>query len=336
MTDQPSSALDLDETSLDPARDATGDICCAFSTTEVSKVGTGTTTRKHIAKLLWYVEQVDDQEYSVRQINVHNVPTGDPEFITLGELMTKYVPEVEFYEDKIVPAMDTLEDHLDEGETDYEEGKLYSAEGHFNKALGMDERNVRALFNLGLIYLDLKDADKARDMMEDILNIKTAFDGKNQHLFNSFGIALRKAGMFAEAALYYENALKFVKNDENLFYNLARVHYEQCDYEKSVDALEKLFAINPKLEIGHELVSIILTLANNRKLALKNGKEEVPSGIPRRITAIFNDYPEVKPSKLKVSASLIRFNAGGSTATGRARSGYSEGDGSSSLSFDMD
>jgi tetratricopeptide (TPR) repeat protein len=234
-------------TDLSRMRDSAGRIMCVFSSVEDMRVGTGTTTRKHLSKIYWYVEELSDDRFSLRRINSHHVPSGDGQVIPMSKLIEGFTPEVEFFEGNTIPAMELLQEFLEQGTEQREQGKLYSAQDNFRRALGMDEANVRALFNLGLIALSLHDLDKARDMMRELLKIRSTFAGKDQHLFNEFGIALRKAGLFDEAAAYYAKALEFVEDDENLYYNLARANYERGRWEECVEAIGRSRALNPHL-----------------------------------------------------------------------------------------
>ena len=52
---------------------------------------------------------------------------------------------------------------------------------------------------------------------------------EHKHLFNEFGIALRKKGMFGEAIRYYHRAIELTRKDENIYLNLARAHFEKGD-----------------------------------------------------------------------------------------------------------
>ncbi|MEF2232351.1 MAG: tetratricopeptide repeat protein, partial [Pseudodesulfovibrio sp.] len=195
-----------------------GAVRCVFSSLERIKVGTGVTTRGHASKLLWFVEGLGEGRFSLRKLNDHHVPTGEGKVIGLDRLLRDYAPEVEHYEQYTLPAMELLEDFLDEGEGQRVAGKLYSAEGSFRKALGLDEQNVRALFNLGLVYMAMEDADRTRDLMRSLLTIRSAFTGKDQHLFNEFGISLRKHGLFREAVEYYSRALDYAPDDDHLLF----------------------------------------------------------------------------------------------------------------------
>ena len=260
---------------------------CVFSTMETINVGTGTTTQKHDSKQYCYVEHLEDRKFSVRPVNQNYLPSGESKTISLEELMDKYVPELEYLESNTIPAMEQQDEHLDDGDADREEGKLYSAEGHYSKALIMDQENVRALFSLGLVYLEMKDKKKSRDMMKNILEVKTAFDGKNEHLFNEFGMKLRKTGMFDEAVEYYTKATQYVKHDQNLYYNLARANYERDNWEACVNALGMCYSIDPKMKASNDLFSIILRLDKKPELCEQIGKPPVPKTVIDHIRDIY-------------------------------------------------
>lgn len=266
-----------------------GSVRCVFSSADEMRVGTGTTTRKHVSRIYWYVEQLADDRFSLRRINSHHVPTGEELVIPLRELIDGYVPEIEFFEGNTVPAMELLQEYLDQGTEQREQGKLYSAQDSFCRALGMDEGCVRALFNLGLIALSLHDLDKARDMMRELLKIRSTFLGKDQHLFNEFGIALRKAGLYDEAADYYAKALEFVEDDEHLFYNLARVNYERGQWALCVEALGRSRALNPGLAATHQLGELLVELANNDTLREQHNKPPVPDDVAAKLVAFMRD-----------------------------------------------
>lgn len=270
------STLDIDPGFLEGTISEEGAVRCVFSTLEKIKVGTGTTTRRHLSKIYWYVEEIGNQRFSTRRLNANHVPIGEDKIIDVKTLMQKYTPEVEFFEDNTLPAMEQLEDHLEEGEQFREEGAYYSAEGSFNKALAIEEKNVRALFNLGIVYMELQNLDKARDMMKELLKIKASFLGKDQHLFNEFGISLRHNGLINEAVEYYSKALDYVKDDDHLYYNLARAHFESGDWEECVRHLRTSRALNPKLDVANAMAEKIVELAADPALCERVGKPPVP------------------------------------------------------------
>lgn len=253
-----------------------GMVRCVFSTVKKMKVGTGTTTNTEEGRALWFVEQVAAEKFEARKINRQNVPFGDPEAIPMHRLINEFTPEVAYFEDEVLPAMTALEEKLEKGDEHRANGRLYSAEMEYGDALEVDEQNVRALFGLGLIFADRKELDRTRELLGELIDVKSAFAGKNQHLFNEFGIALRKAGMFSEAAAYYSRALEFAQEDENLFYNLARSHYENGDWEACFDALAKSNQLNPDLQVVETLLQVIVALADDEKRLARYRKPPVP------------------------------------------------------------
>lgn len=300
--------LDLEDSG--DSNDLTGgDVQCVFSSQEMLKVGTGTTTRKHVSKIYWFVQSRGKEEFLARQINSHHVPAGEDVIIGLAELLETYIPEIEIWEEKVLPAMQELETLLEDGTSDREDGKLYSAEESFKQALTIEEQNVRALFNLGLIYLELEATDKARDMMTELLKLKTPFTGKDQHLFNELGISLRKNEMYDEAVAYYAHALQFIKDDEHLFYNLSRAHYERNDWPECVAALKACRELNPQLSAACDLAQLLYELSNDDALCKKNGKPVVPNNVAAAIVSVHNIDRTAYPVQ----------NTGSNPETGRAR-----------------
>ena len=63
-----------------------------FSSQELRKVGTGTTTRKSVTKTFWYAEEEPDGRLYVQPINSNYVPTGNKKYISKDELLTKFSP----------------------------------------------------------------------------------------------------------------------------------------------------------------------------------------------------------------------------------------------------
>lgn len=60
-----------------------------FSSQELRKVGTGTTTRKTVTKTFWYAEEEPDGRLYVQPINSNYVPTGNKKYITKDELLAQ-------------------------------------------------------------------------------------------------------------------------------------------------------------------------------------------------------------------------------------------------------
>lgn len=290
-----------------------GHIRCVFSTTKTVKMGMGANSRKHLSRVYWFVEQVGDGLFEIRQINTKNVPAGDAQVIPMHKLVNEFTPQLAYYEDVVLPAMEELEEILEQGDDYREDGRLYSAEMEYDRALNIEEKNVRALFGLGLIFTSRKEVQRTRELLAELVNVKAAFDGKNQHLFNEFGISLRKVGLYTEATIYYRRGLDFVSDDENLYYNLARAHYEDGDWTGCLEGLIMSHRLNPGLEVAHDLFEVIVGLAEDEKLLRLYGKPPVPPKVAARARQIL----AVETGKLPLDEGPVIFGG----VRGRARTG---------------
>jgi tetratricopeptide (TPR) repeat protein len=219
-----------------------------FSTQSVQKVGTGTTVRKTIQKTFWMVDELESGAIQIQPLNVNYVPSGPKRKIAKEDLLEKFSPEPEFYVSNVFPAIKDLEKTVDKGDEHRKKGELFSAEHEFQRALAVDVDNVRANFGLGLTYLERGEAKKADNIFERLVKLEAAFEPEHKHLFNDFGINLRKNKMYDQALIYYQRALELSQADENLHYNIARCYFEQDQTGKAVEHLKKALQMNPELE----------------------------------------------------------------------------------------
>lgn len=228
-----------------------------FSTQEIRKVGTGTTTRKTVQKTFWFVEQ-HGNDIECQPLNTNYVPSGPKRKISMEDLINKFSPEPEFYMNSVYPKMRELQHSVSQGDKYRENGESFAAEYEYSRALKVDEDNVRANFGIGLTYLERGDASKAQDIFERLVKLDAAFEPQHKHLFNEFGISLRKNKMLAESREYYARALQLSPKDENLNMNMARVLLESKDMEGCVDYLLEALRIAPRHEQSLKFMSWLI------------------------------------------------------------------------------
>ncbi|QGY41961.1 tetratricopeptide repeat protein [Pseudodesulfovibrio cashew] len=221
-----------------------------FSSQTVAKVGTGTTTRKTIQKAYWFAEEKapapgEEPVVVVQPLNTNNVPSGPKDEVPLSDFLDRFNPEIEYHQKVVFPKMKELSTTIQRAEAQRDQGALYSAEFEFSNALAVDEENVRANFGLGLTYMERGDAAKAADLFERVVGLDAAFAPEHKHLFNEFGINLRKSKLLDQAVAYYSRALELTENDENLFYNIARAYFERGDVDQCRENLSKALEIHP-------------------------------------------------------------------------------------------
>jgi len=232
-----------------------------FSTQTVEKVGTGTTQRKTISKMFWFCTQNDAGEVMVQALNKNMVPAGASTAVPLDDFLAKYNPEPEMYLKNVYPKMQELSSTVQRAEEQRQRGALYSAQFEYENALAVDEENVRANFGLGLTYVERGEATKAKDILGRIVGLDAAFAPEHKHLFNEFGISLRKSRMVDQSIEYYTRALTMTENDENLHYNAARAYYDKGDMEKCREHLDRALALNPT----HEEVAKFIEFLDKKK-----------------------------------------------------------------------
>jgi len=240
-------------------RDGAEKIKGIFSTQTVAKVGTGTTQRRTIQKTYWDVEELEDGQISIQPLNRNYVPSGPKRQIERDDFLTKFNPEPEFYVSTVYPAIKEMDGAIVRGEKHRERGAAYSAEFEYQQAMSIDEENVRANFGLGLTYLDRGDQVKANDIFERLVGLEAAFETEHKHLFNDFGINMRKNKMYDQALQYYLRAEELVKNDEHLFHNIARCYFEKGNVDECKKYLIKSLDVNPDLEASKQFWAYLQT-----------------------------------------------------------------------------
>ncbi|MCA1944586.1 MAG: tetratricopeptide repeat protein [Desulfovibrio sp.] len=223
-----------------------------FSTQAIQKVGTGTTVRRTIQKSFWMCVEQPDESIEIQPLNSNCVPSGPRRIITKDELLQKFSPEPEFYINSVYPAMQELNNNISQGEEHRQKGEYLSAEHRFQKALAVDVNNVRANFGLGLTYLERGEVDKADNIFDRLVRLDAAFAPEHKHLFNEFGINLRKNKMYDQALSYYSRALSLSKGDEHLHYNIARAHFEKSQLAEAASHLDIALTMNPGLEAARK------------------------------------------------------------------------------------
>lgn len=217
-----------------------------FSTQVLEGASTGSSTRQVIRKQYWNALELDGEVIEIQPLNENFVPSRPKKQIPKDHFLEHFHAEPEFYVSTVLPRMRALEKTLQRGETHRQNGESYSAEFEFNSALNVDDENVRATFGLGLTYMDRGDTLKAEDILKRLVHLDAAFEARHKHLFNEFGINLRKNHMFGQALDYYERALELSSDDDHLLVNIARLHFERGDIRKCVLHLKEALSLNPE------------------------------------------------------------------------------------------
>lgn len=216
-----------------------------FSLQKTIKIGAGATSRRVAQSSFFFVSENEEGQLIMQALGPLGLPVGTKTPITREDLLKSYLPEPGMYQQTVLPKMREVQVSVARGEKFRKRGETFTAEFEFNKALALDEENVRANFGIGLCYLSRGEKQKADEVFRRVVSIEAAYEPEHKHLFNEFGINLRRNGMYEQALDYYGRALDFAKDDEHLFFNIARTHIERRDLGRAREALEQALAINP-------------------------------------------------------------------------------------------
>lgn len=226
-----------------------------YSMEHETLIGTGHTSRTHVAVTYWFAKMQDADHVAVQPLNLQHVPSGALQEMSKEDFMDMYKPEPFYYKTHTVPALKTLQRKIEMGCDAMKVGDLDAAERQFLKALMVDDKNIDANMRLGEVYSEMGDVKNLRKVLNNLMCIDEAFTQKHREKFNQFGISMRKNGHFDEAIGYYNKALEFTDKDEHLHFNLARVHYDRGAVNPCIACLEKALTLNPNFNIAHKFLT---------------------------------------------------------------------------------
>lgn len=218
-------------------------------------LGTGHTKKTQRIKNYCHAEQLDDELIQVSYLGNEGHPTGIVIKMPYDEFMNKYTFEPD-YKVKTKEERDT-DKHIALAEKHRSRNEFNSAEWEYNSALKIDPDSIRANFGVGTLYMEMGQVDKAKGVFQKLSRIEAIFEEENKHIFNEFGIELRKANMIDEALANYMKAIEISPGDENLYFNVARLYYDAKDWTNALKWIEKSISTNPYSREAKQFESLI-------------------------------------------------------------------------------
>jgi tetratricopeptide (TPR) repeat protein len=190
-----------------------------------------------------------DKRIEMHLLDIYDEISDISEVVDLAEFKNRFFLQPGYMNEK--PSREErLKQNLigrlcDLADTHYKAREYHSAEYEFNRAIRLDENSVRANFGLGLTYIAQGDEGQARALFTKLANLDAVYEQSHKHLFNSFGIQLRKLGMFHQAMEHYNRALQIVQDDEHLWFNLGRCLHEDGKEPAARKMIIKALQLNP-------------------------------------------------------------------------------------------
>jgi len=214
---------------------------------EEIKLGAGSTAKATTVENYYQVARRDEDHVEIQLLDFKDEPLGGPSVIP-KEKLKDYIYCPDYFEKKKSSKEVLIEKHVRSGDEHFQKKEYFSAEYEYNQVLSVDEDHLKANLGKGKTLYARGDKEEAKKIFSKISNLENLFDVENKHIFNEFGIELRKRGLFEEAIMNYLKAIHIDPKDEVLYYNLGRSYYEQGDYRKAVDQLKLALKIKPEFK----------------------------------------------------------------------------------------
>jgi len=221
-------------------------------------IGTGGTAKTQEIQNYYLAKLLEQNLIQVQLLDIDYNPLPIFEKVGLDDFKRRFKFLPGFSKDLPSPQEKQIDKAIAQAEAHYRRKEYFSAEFEYNKALKLDEDNVRANFGVGKVYLAQGDKEKAVEVFEKLASVEAVFEETNKHIFNELGIELRRQGLYDQSIAYYAKALSFTQNDENLWFNLARAHYDKGDKAAAKKSLHQALSLNPDLEEAKQLSRVIL------------------------------------------------------------------------------
>ena len=143
------------------------------------------------------------------------------------------------------------------------ESKTDIAQELYNQVLKIDPNHLFALNNLGIIFKELGQIQKAKNCYERAIRINPNY----ADALNNLGIIFKELGQIEKAKNCYEKAIRINPNYANALNNLGVVFGKLRDNQKAKDCYEKAIKINPNYADAHNNLGILFKELKNYQKA---------------------------------------------------------------------
>ena len=203
----------------------------------------------------WFAKENQEGDLELRALDDDYMPQGPTRKMDRETFLKSFFLEPERWYRLVTQR-------LTRGEAYRKKNMHLEAKIEYTQVIAVDEDNIKAHFGLGMSYMALGELEKARYVFEKIVSMDESFLPVHKHLFNAFGIALRKNSMYRSALRYYKRAEELAQEDENIFLNIARVHFEQKNYQDMFTELRKTLESN----LNHVEANAFLTYLQREEI----------------------------------------------------------------------
>ncbi len=239
----------------------------------IMTLGTASTSRNATSENFYEAFPLENGTVKLVLLDMNDQPSVFSEIVAPEDLEQKYEPVPGYFEKKMSSQKKKLAKKLANGKEHLKQEEYFSAEYEFDGVIELDERNLEAQVGKGEALIGQGDLDGAQITLNKVSEFEELYDKSNKHVFNSYGMTLRKGGFYDKAVESYTKALRMDPTDENLFYNIGRANYDKEAYDKALLFLEKCLKLNP----GHGAAAALIK--KTRMIGSKTGPPKGKEGL---------------------------------------------------------
>lgn len=241
----------------------------------------------------WFVRKRDEDTYEVRPLNANHLPSGLTKLVSREDFLKYYTPELSYYQDNMLPCLETLQKKVRLGRRYFNLGQMDKAEMAFCDAVLLQGDSVDGNMGLSEVYAEQEKFSKLRTTLDKLVNIDEVFREEQRHRFNEFGINLRKKELYDDAIRFYCKALEVNEEDENLHFNIARAYHAKEKFDDCRKHLECALKINPGMPEANSFMKVIKT----ESVTMKKMEDKAERGRAAQVQGKMMDRKKVVVSK---------------------------------------
>ena len=181
-----------------------------------------------------------------------------------------------------------LNAHNNLGNIFQELGDTQRAIGFFEKVIEIDPNYIFAYYNLGLIFKKLGDLKKTINYYKKIIEINS----EHTAIHNNLGIIYADLGEHKKAISCYEKVIEIDPNNLDAHYNLGTTFNTIRDYQKAKDCYEKAIKIDPNN----------ITVLNKLGIIQRNN-----FGHTQKALSYFKKVIEIDPNNLDAHSNIAHI-----------------------------
>ena len=206
-------------------------------------LGIGATKRSTTGENIFLAEELPNGEVKLSLLNMAGRPTSIVETVEKEEFFQRCKPKPDFVppdkREKVDKVKEKADRHASRGNLDLQKKEYNSAEFEFSSSLELDEEHGRANYGMAKLHIEKGEVDEAKAVLDKLTNIEALFEDENKHVFNEFGIDLRRMKMFDQALDSYRKSLEINSQDPILNFNMGRALIDKKQFAEALACMDR-------------------------------------------------------------------------------------------------